>query len=176
MYRITLVLLFFSFYFSHQALGNDIQALGDDIIFSGEYRDIPFDRFISDIESKKDVHFFYRQEWISGITITAKGDSLSLTGVLQSNLAGTGLSFHIDNNRNIFLTLLLILLCYATAYARIYTYPSEPLRAFRYSLVISAGFQPSGFLTLPVLGPSVILSTFPVLGSTLSMLALWIAS
>jgi hypothetical protein len=97
MYRITFILLFFSFFLSHQ-------ALGDDIIFSGEYRDIPFDRFISDIESKKDVHFFYRQEWISGITITAKGDSLSLTGVLQSNLAGTGLNFYIDNKRNVFLT------------------------------------------------------------------------
>lgn len=97
MYRITLVFLFFSFYFSHQALGNDI-------IFSGEYQDIPFDRFIRDVERKKDVHFFYRQEWISGITITAKGDHLSLTGVLQSNLAGTGLNFYIDNNRNVFLT------------------------------------------------------------------------
>jgi len=97
MYRITFILLFFSFFLSHQ-------ALGDDIIFSGEYQDIPFDRFISDIESKKDVHFFYRQEWISDITITAKGDSLSLTRVLQSNLTGTGLSFYIDNKRNVFLT------------------------------------------------------------------------
>ncbi|MCH7658177.1 MAG: hypothetical protein IIB05_07655 [Bacteroidetes bacterium] len=86
MYRITLVLLFFSFLFSYQ-------ALGDDIIFSGEYRDIPFDRFIRDVEKKTGVHFFYRQEWISGITITAKGDQLSLAGVLQSNLAGTGLNF-----------------------------------------------------------------------------------
>jgi len=89
--------LFFSLYFSHLALGNDI-------IFSGEYQDIPFDRFISDIESKKDVHFFYRQEWISGITITAKGDSLSLFYVLQQNLAGTELNFYIDNKRNVFLT------------------------------------------------------------------------
>ena len=97
MYRITFILLFFSFFLSHQ-------ALGDDIIFSGEYQDIPFDRFISDIESKKDVHFFYRQEWISDITITAKGDSLSLASVLQSNLAETGLSFYIDNKRNVFLT------------------------------------------------------------------------
>ena len=38
MYRITSVLLFISFFFSHQ-------ALGDDIIFSGEYQDISFDRF-----------------------------------------------------------------------------------------------------------------------------------
>ena len=97
MYRITLIFLFFSFFFYHQ-------ALGDDIIFSGEYQNIPFDRFIRDVERKKDVHFFYRQEWISGITITAKGDSLSLTGVLQSNLAGTGLNFYIDNIRNVFLT------------------------------------------------------------------------
>jgi len=97
MYRITLVLLFFSFFFSHQ-------ALGDDIIFSGEYQDIPFDQFIRDVERKNDVHFFFRQEWISGITITAKGDSLSLTGVLQSNLAETGLNFYIDNKRNVFLT------------------------------------------------------------------------
>jgi len=97
MYRITLILLFFSFFFSHQ-------ALGDDIIFSGEYKDIPFDRFIRDVERKNDVHFFYRQEWVSGITITAKGDSLSLTRVLQSNLAGTGLSFYIDNKRNVFIT------------------------------------------------------------------------
>jgi len=98
MNRITIILLFFSFYFSHQ-------ALGDDIIFSGEYKDIPFDRFIQDVERKKEAHFFYRQEWISGITITAKGDSLSLTGVLQSNLAGTGLNFYIDDKRNVFLTM-----------------------------------------------------------------------
>ena len=97
MYRITLIFLFFSFFFYHQ-------ALGDDIIFSGEYQNIPFDRFIRDVERKKDVHFFYRQEWISGITITAKGDSLSLYNVLQQNLAGTGLNFYIDNIRNVFLT------------------------------------------------------------------------
>jgi len=97
MYKITLVLLFISFFFSHQ-------ALGDDIIFSGEYQDISFDRFIRDVEKKTGVHFFYRQEWISGITITAKGDHLSLTGVLQGNLAGTGLTFYIDNKRNVFLT------------------------------------------------------------------------
>ncbi|MCK4465713.1 MAG: carboxypeptidase-like regulatory domain-containing protein, partial [Bacteroidales bacterium] len=97
MYRITLVLLFISFFFSHQ-------ALGDDIFFSGEYQDIPFDRFIRDVERKKGVHFFYRQEWISGITITAKGDHLSLTSVLQQNLAETGLNFYIDNKRNVFLT------------------------------------------------------------------------
>ena len=97
MYKITLVFLFFSFFFSHH-------ALGDDIIFSGEYQDISFNQFILDVERKNDVHFFYRQEWISGITITAKGDSLSLTGVLQRNLAGTGLTFYIDNKRNVFLT------------------------------------------------------------------------
>ncbi|GAH88398.1 unnamed protein product, partial [marine sediment metagenome] len=78
--------------------------MGNDIIFSGEYQDIPFNRFIRDIERENDVHFFYRQEWISGITITAKGDHLSLTGVLQQNLAGTGLNFYIDNKRNVFLT------------------------------------------------------------------------
>jgi hypothetical protein len=97
MYRIIIALLFISFFFS-------LETLADDIFFSGEYQDISFDRFILDVENKTGVHFFYRQEWISGITVTAKGDNLSLTGVLEKSLAGTGLYFYINNEKNIFIT------------------------------------------------------------------------
>lgn len=81
-----------------------IRAVGGDIFFSGDYREVPFDLFASDIEGKTGAHFFYRHEWISGALITAKGDNLSLTGVLQDNLAGRDLSVFIDEERNVFIT------------------------------------------------------------------------
>ncbi len=95
MYRVILAFVFFIC--SHQASGYDI-------FFSGEYQDVSIDEFIQDVEKKTGANFFYRQEWISGITVTAKGENLSLSGVLDQNLAGTELSFYIDSENNIILT------------------------------------------------------------------------
>jgi len=81
-----------------------VQAVCTDIFFSGEYRNVPFDQFVRDVEEITGARFFYKTGWTTGVRITAKGDSLSLARVLQDNLAGKDLYIHIDEGRNVFIT------------------------------------------------------------------------
>lgn len=96
-YVIILLLIFFSFC-------GKISGSGNDIVFSGNYQNVSFEEFIGDLENKNNIRFFYKKEWISEIKITAKGDSLSLSRVLEENLKNTDVSFYINENRNVFVT------------------------------------------------------------------------
>ncbi len=81
-----------------------VQAVCTDIFFSGQYRNVPFEQFVGDIENTTGARFFYKSEWISGVRITAQGDNLSLTSVLQESLTGKDLYIHVDEKRNVFIT------------------------------------------------------------------------
>jgi hypothetical protein len=75
-----------------------------DIYFSGNLQNVSFDEFVIAVEAKTGAHFYYFREWTTGITITASGDSLSLSDILSRYLHNKGLYFIIDKKKNIFIT------------------------------------------------------------------------
>jgi hypothetical protein len=79
-------------------------ASDPDIFFSGEFQNTPFDQFVSDIEMQSGAKFYYLEEWISGIIITASGDHISLSDILNKYLYDRGLNFLIDDHKNVFIT------------------------------------------------------------------------
>ena len=81
-----------------------LNAGDPDIFISGNFQNTPFDQFVSDIEIQSGAHFYYLEEWISGITITESGDHISLSGILNKYLHDRGLHFLIDDYKNVFIT------------------------------------------------------------------------
>jgi hypothetical protein len=74
-----------------------------EIYFSGDYDRVPFELFATDLESKADVHFKYKQEWIVDVYVTAHGTDMKLSEVLSEIFQGRGLYFNIDGDRNVFI-------------------------------------------------------------------------
>ncbi len=74
-----------------------------DFTFSGDYDQVSFDSFVESLEESSALIFFYRPEWTSGVTITAKGEGLSLAEVLEQNLKPQGLSWYMDGGSNVFI-------------------------------------------------------------------------
>jgi hypothetical protein len=75
-----------------------------DIYFSGSFQNTPFEQFVIEVEMQSGAHFYFLEEWVSGITITAAGNNLSLSGILQKHLYDKGLYFCIDDKKNVFIT------------------------------------------------------------------------
>ncbi len=75
-----------------------------DIYFSGNFQNTPFEQFVIEVEMQSGAHFYFLEEWVSGITITATGNDLSLSGILQKHLYDKGLYFSIDDKKNVFIT------------------------------------------------------------------------
>ena len=71
--------------------------------FSGDYDQVSLDSFVETLEESSGLVFFYRPEWTSGVTITAKGEGLSLTEVLLENLEPHGLTCYMDGGNNVFI-------------------------------------------------------------------------
>lgn len=84
--------------------GIKLFAQEPDVQFQGTYNDMPFGTFISEVEQKTEARFFYKDSWISGVTITAQGNPLSLREVLKVNLRNTDIYFYIDSDKTVFLT------------------------------------------------------------------------
>lgn len=74
-----------------------------DYAFSGDFDQVSFDAFVESLEESSGLIFFYLPEWTSGVTITAKGEGLSLAEVLSENLEPHGLSSYLDGGKNVFI-------------------------------------------------------------------------
>ena len=74
-----------------------------DYTFSGDYDRLPFESFVESLEESTGLSFFYRAEWTSGMTITAKGEELSLAEVLEENLKAQGLYWYMDEGNNVYI-------------------------------------------------------------------------
>ncbi len=74
-----------------------------DLRFRGSFRDVPFAEFVQTVEDRTSARFYYLEEWISGIRVTAAGDSLSLRKILTDLLEPVSLSFHIDSDHSVYL-------------------------------------------------------------------------
>jgi hypothetical protein len=79
-------------------------AQDNDLVFSGDYRDIPFPEFVSAIETQTGATFYYFDSWVKGIRITAEGTDLSLHEILTRTLLPTGIQHYIDEYGNVYLT------------------------------------------------------------------------
>jgi hypothetical protein len=82
---------------------NPVYGQSEDHRFSGDFDRIPFDRFVDSIENTSSLHFYYLSKWTSGISITARGDNLSLESILAQHLESKKLSFYIDRSNNVFI-------------------------------------------------------------------------
>jgi len=74
-----------------------------DYIFSGDFNQVPFDTFVELLEKSSGLSFFYHSSWTSGVTVTATGKELSLATVLTQNLEPNGLTYYIDEGKNVFI-------------------------------------------------------------------------
>lgn len=77
---------------------------GDDLMFSGDFKDVPFDEFVGRVEQLTGVTFYYMDEWVRGIRVTVSGENISLRRTLEMTLLPAGLHHHIEGNRQIYLT------------------------------------------------------------------------
>jgi hypothetical protein len=80
-----------------------LRGQSTDHTFSGDYDQAAFDSFAESLEESSGLAFFYRPEWIAGVTITAKGEVLSLSEVLEQHLKPKGLNFYMDGGNNVFI-------------------------------------------------------------------------
>ena len=98
--KIRLYITFFFWTF----LSTQIKAQNQDIHFSGNFRDVLFSEFAEAIERQTGCIFYYLDEWVSGIRITAQGNDLSLRETLDHALHPVGIYYYKDDYGNVYLT------------------------------------------------------------------------
>jgi hypothetical protein len=86
------------------SLSTGLFAQSGEIYFNGNYINSSFNEFVAWVEESTGVKFYYADEWVETIKISAVGDSLNLQDVLRDNLAGTDLHFYISPSGNVFIT------------------------------------------------------------------------
>ncbi len=74
-----------------------------DIQYSGSFRDVQFQEFIHVLEETTGAKFYYLDEWIRGIRITASGNGISLRKTLDEALRPVELNFIIDEDLRVFI-------------------------------------------------------------------------
>ncbi len=80
------------------------EAQDHDVIFTADFQDVPFSEFTRKVEQQAGIRFFYLQEWVKDIRISASGQQVSLQNTLLIALKPYGLHFYITEDRQIFLT------------------------------------------------------------------------
>jgi CarboxypepD_reg-like domain/TonB-dependent Receptor Plug Domain len=93
----TILLIFFlsSFFLEAQDSG--------DILFSGEFQDVPFEKFVEAVEQETGVTFYFLDSWVQGIRVTASGTEISLRRTLERTLLPAGLYVYMEDD-GVFLT------------------------------------------------------------------------
>jgi len=79
-------------------------AQDHDLLFSGNFKDIPFPEFVSAMEQQTGGTFYYFDIWVTGVRITAEGSDLSLHKTLNHALLPAGIYHYIDEFGNIYLS------------------------------------------------------------------------
>lgn len=74
-----------------------------DLYFCAELQDVPFARFVEEVEAGTGAIFFYHEDWVQGIRVTLSGDEISLQRSLTSILEHTGLSYYIDRDLQVYI-------------------------------------------------------------------------
>lgn len=79
-------------------------AAQDEKMITFRCDNISFREFAAMTESILPVRFFFRDEWISDLRVTVAGEDIGLTDLLDDLFRGASLYYHIDENRNIYVT------------------------------------------------------------------------
>src|SRR5687768_11771087 len=90
------ILLLISFLSSASLYGQTLVSL--------ELKDADINQFVTEIEAKNDVRFFYSSADVDSIRVTVTARSEPLEVLLKRVFLNTKIKFAIDQNRNIFLT------------------------------------------------------------------------
>lgn len=75
-----------------------------DPVFTGEFRDEPFIRFVAEVERQTGARFYFRESWIRGLRVTLDGAEHRLTESLDQILGHTGLNYYLDEGLRVYLT------------------------------------------------------------------------
>ncbi len=75
---------------------------GEGPLISGDFRGLTFKAFTAEVERQLPLRFIFREEWVRDVRMTAYGDSLDLTKVLDEDLSGKNLSYYLDEYNRIF--------------------------------------------------------------------------
>jgi len=81
-----------------------LYAQGGDILFYGDFQDVPFIEFVEKVEAQTGVTFYYLDSWIRGIRVTASGDGISLRRTLDRTLLPAGVYYYLEGQRAVYLT------------------------------------------------------------------------
>lgn len=76
----------------------------EDQIISGGFSDLPFMRFVEEVERQSRIRFYYREEWVSEVRIDATGENISLKHILDSALLQAGIQYYMDAHGQVFIT------------------------------------------------------------------------
>lgn len=74
------------------------------IVFSGDFKDVPFTQFAREITQQTGASFYFRESWVQGITVTVSGSGILLEELLDRVLLSRGLNYFIDRWDHVFLT------------------------------------------------------------------------
>ncbi len=76
----------------------------EDVVFKGNFQDVPFMEFVKDVEQQTGVSFYYLESWTQGLRITASGDEISLRKTLNKTLLPAGLYYVLEESGDIYLS------------------------------------------------------------------------
>ena len=77
-------------------------AQEDTICINTSYHGLSWERFVAELENKRDLTFFYHRDSLTGQTMEVKGDKVPLMKVLTGNLSPKGFRVYSDGRGNYF--------------------------------------------------------------------------
>jgi len=81
-----------------------LKGQGDDVLFKGDYQDLPFEDFVKDVEQKTGISFYYLENWIRGIRVSVSGEEISLRRTLDQTLLPAGIYYLMEESGEIYLS------------------------------------------------------------------------
>ena len=75
-----------------------------DILINGNFRGMSFSIFAQEISETHNIRFFYKPEWIEGLTLQKSYSDKPLSEILNETMTGSDLKFFIDESGYIIIT------------------------------------------------------------------------
>ena len=81
-----------------------LQGQEHDVVFSGKFIDVPFLEFTREVEKQTGITFYYLEDWVREIRVTASGDSISLKRTLDRTILPADLQYYLDGSKQVYIT------------------------------------------------------------------------
>lgn len=79
-------------------------AQGDSLLISGNLKEAEFEEFAELVESQTECHFYYQDQWVSGLKVSFSGEKVPVGEILDSTFRGSTLFYFIDKSLNVIIT------------------------------------------------------------------------